>query len=142
MTDIRDCVQTMLRQSLATEQARQEHIRSYEKNGRRIIDGGQTGESSWEITDWRTGEVIETGTGSYDAYDEAARRLDPGGRWVHIDHFEDDAEGEDEPEYDGVPASLAEALRDWLGMAATSDEDVAVVAGWSVEEVSRHREYA
>ncbi|MFE5842105.1 hypothetical protein ACFQ7N_10705 [Streptomyces niveus] len=141
MTDIRDCVQAMLRQNLADEQARQERISSYEKNGRRVVNGGQTGESSWEITDWRTGDVLATGTGGYDAYDDAARRLDPGGRWIHVDHFDVDFEDEeDEPEYaPGVPASLAEALREWLDLNSTPNEDVAVVAGWSAEEVDRHR---
>ncbi|MEV4975549.1 hypothetical protein [Streptomyces scopuliridis] len=141
MTDIRDCVQAMLRQNLATEEARQERIRSFEQGGHRIIGGGQTGESSWEITDWRTGAIIETGTGSYDAYDAAATRLDPDRKWIHVEQFDDDY---DEPDVDhaGIPASLAEALRDWLGMAVTSDEDVAAVVGWSVEEVGRHRKYA
>jgi hypothetical protein len=42
----------------------------------------------------------------------------------------------------GIPDNLAQALQDWLGRAATTDEDAAQFVGWPVEEVSRHREHA
>lgn len=144
---VQQYIEALLRRSLADEQARQERIHEYEQAGHRIIGGGQTGrqddgEATWEITDWRTGALIEAGTGDYDAYGAAAQRLDPDGKWIHIEHIEMDDPEASRPEVApvGVPASLAEALQDWLGMAATSDEDVAAVVGWSVEEVGRHRE--
>ncbi|RST19588.1 hypothetical protein E2C00_00645 [Streptomyces sp. WAC05374] len=87
--------------------------------------GGQTGETSWEIADWRTGELIESGTGGYEACDAAARRLDPKDTWLDIDNVPGGDISEVEPQ--GVPASLAEALQDWLGMSSTPDEDVVVV---------------
>ncbi|MFE1271312.1 hypothetical protein [Streptomyces sp. NPDC058758] len=114
-----------------------------EKAGHRIVGGGQTGrqedgQATWDITDWRTGEAIAEGVGDYDAYGEASQRLDPDGKWIHIDHIEH----MDTPQMDpaGVPASLAEALQEWLDRLSTTDEDVAAVVGWSVEEVARHRE--
>lgn len=94
---------------------------------------------TWEITDWRTGELIKGGTGSYEAYDAAAVQLAPDGKWIHIDNVGDELT---EVEAAGVPASLANALQDWLGSAGTPDEDVAAFVGWSVEEVARHREEA
>jgi hypothetical protein len=138
-TAVRDYVRALLRQYRSDDEARQEHIRSLEKAGHRIVDGGQTGHDEWEITDWRTGETLASGTGGLDAYGEAGKRLDPDDKWLHIDNIDADTEATSvEPV--GIPASLADALQDWLGLAATSDEDVAAFVGWSVEEVARHRE--
>ncbi|MDT0460693.1 hypothetical protein RM550_34060 [Streptomyces sp. DSM 41527] len=143
-TVIREYVKALLRRDLAAEQDRQERIRSLEESGHRIVNGGQTSSGSddvqtWEITDWRTGELIVNGTGGYTAYDEATQRLDPDGKWVHIDQV-----GEAGPDVEavGIPASLGDALQDWVGTSSTSDEDVATFVGWSVEEVARHREEA
>lgn len=136
-------VRALLRANLILEQDRLERIRLLEEAGRRIVDGGQTGEDSWEIKDWRSGAVLASGAGGIEGYDAAAARLDPDGKWFHIDHTDDDEDQERaEPvSHSGVPDSLASALQDWLGMVMTSDEDVAAVVGWSVEEVQRHRAY-
>ncbi|MFE7111791.1 hypothetical protein ACFU98_29610 [Streptomyces sp. NPDC057575] len=141
-TAVREYVRALLRVRLADEQARQERIRALEKAGHRIVSGGQTSSGSdnlqtWEITDWRTGDLIVNGTGDYTAYDEAAQRLDPDGKWLHIDNLDEDST---KVESVGIPDSLADALQDWLGSAP--DEDVAEFVGWSVEEVARHREEA
>lgn len=138
-TAVRDYVQALLRQHLADEEARQERIRILEEAGRRIVDGGQTGQDTWAITDWRTGDLIASGTGDYSDYDDAAQRLDPDNTWLHIDNVDADSTSVKPV---GIPASLADALQDWLGYAATTDEDVAQFVGWSVEEVARHREEA
>jgi hypothetical protein len=139
---IRDYVRALLRAELALEQERLKRISLLEEAGRRIIDGGQTGEDSWEINDWRSGEVIASGTDGLAGYNAAGARLDPDGTWFHIDHADGDEDEDAEPvDRHGVPESLANALQDWLGMTLTPDEDVAVVVGWSVEEVQRHREY-
>jgi hypothetical protein len=141
-TAVRDYVQALLRQYRADEDTRMERILALEAEGRRIISGGQTGQDSWEITDWRTGELLANGTGGIDDYDAATYRLDLDGKWLHIDTIN---VGPDSPEPAsvepvGIPASLADALQDWLGLAMTPDEDVAQFVGWSVEEVARHRE--
>lgn len=138
-TAVRDYVQTLLRQYRSDEDVRQEIIGAREAEGRRIISGGQTGPDAWEITDWRTGDLIVSGTGGIRSYDEAAVQLDPDGKWLHIDSLHTEP-GSVTP--DQLPVSLADALQDWLGSAGTSDEDVAQFVGWSVEEVSRHREEA
>ena len=138
-TAVRDYVQALLRQHRLDEEVLQESIRALEADGHRIVDGGQTGQESWEITDWRTGDVLASGAGDHGLYDDAATRLDPGGKWLHIDNLDT---GLADVEPIGIPASLADALQDWLGSTATPDEDVAQFVGWSVEDVARHREEA
>ena len=86
--------------------------RAKESEGFRIVDGGQTGPhveglAPWELTDWRTGEVIATGTGleSFQAmFDEE--------RWWHVDSLNY------EPVMPasvpgGLPPGLARALANW-----------------------------
>ena len=141
---VQDYVRSLLRQNLADEQARQGRIQDSEKSGRRIINGGQTGRSedgsaTWEITDWRTGELIESGTGDYEAFRAALERLDPDESWIHIGNLSDMDTTEAEVPT-GIPDSLAQALQDWLSSAATTDEDVAQFVGWPVDEVNKHRE--
>ncbi|MFD3569382.1 hypothetical protein [Streptomyces sp. NPDC058667] len=140
---VQQYIEALLHQNLADEQARREHIEELEKAGRRIISGGQTGrqedgQTTWDVTDWRTGETILEGVGDYDDYCAVGQRLDPEGKWFHIDHIGD----VDSPQVDPaeIPASLADALQDWVSGLSTSHEDVAAVVGWSVEEVARHRE--
>ncbi|WP_331759600.1 hypothetical protein [Streptomyces anulatus] len=132
---IRAYIRALLERNLALEQDRQERIRTYEQSGHRIVSGGQIGladdgQSTWEYTDWRTGEVIASGCGS-------TEHLDPEGEWIHIDYMPDD-DGDD-VETGGVPESLAENLRDWLGTTTTPDEDVAFLAGWPLDVVRRYR---
>ncbi|MFG2540641.1 hypothetical protein ACGFU4_35925 [Streptomyces sp. NPDC048511] len=142
-TAVHDYVRAHLRCRLADEQARLDRVCALEAAGHRMVDGGQTGrtedgQAAWEITDWRTGELLASGVGD-DAYDSEGARLDPDGKWMHIDNVEEDLT---EAEPVGIPASLADALQDWVGSSGTSDEDVASFVGWSVEEVVRHREEA
>lgn len=136
-TAVRDYVRALLRQYRADEDTRLERIRALEAEGRRIIEGGQTGPDQWEIRDWRSGETLATGSGGIDAYDATSARLDPNGTWLHIENVPSDLTSVPPA---GIPASLADALQDWLGSAGTSDEDVAEFVGWSVEDVARHRE--
>lgn len=136
-TAVRSYVQAVLRQFRADEDVRLERIREAEAAGRRIIGGGQIGHDAWEIADWRTGELLAEGTGDHHAYDAAATRLDPDGKWLHIDTIDTDPT---DVEPAGIPESLANALLDWLGSSGTPDEDVAQFIGWSVQDVARHRE--
>lgn len=142
-TAIREYVRAHLRCRLADEQARLDRVHALEAAGHRMVDGGQTGrtdddQATWEITDWRTGELLASGIGD-DAYDAEGARLDPDGKWLHIDNVDEDLT---EVEAVGIPVSLANALQDWVGTSSTSDEDVAEIVGWSVEEVTRHRKEA
>jgi hypothetical protein len=141
-TAVRDYVRALLRQYRADEDARMACIFALEAGGRRIVGGGQIGQDSWEITDWRTGELLANGTGGIDDYDAATARLDPDGKWLHIDtiNVEPDSVEPTSVEPVGIPASLADTLQDWLGSSSTPDEDVAQFVAWSVEEVAHHRE--
>ncbi|WP_159026601.1 hypothetical protein [Streptomyces vietnamensis] len=136
---VQQYIEALLRRSLAERLNRLERLEQLEKDGHRIIDGGQTHGDAWEITDWRTGDLIERGIGGYPGYDKAVQRLDPDGKWILHENVDNDDDQEDiEPV--GVPASFADLLQDWLGLRSTPDEDVAAVVGWSVEEVARHRQ--
>jgi len=135
-TAVRDYVQALLRQYRADEDTRLKTIRDLEEGGRRIVTGGQTGQDQWDIRDWRSGELLASGSGGIDAYDAACARLDPDGTWLHIDNVDADPTS---VEPVGIPASLADALQDWLGLTGTPDEDVAQFVGWSVEDVAHHR---
>jgi hypothetical protein len=138
-TAVRNYVQALLRQYRSDEDTRQERVHAMETAGHRIVNGGQTSQDEWEITDWRTGETLASGADGMNGYDAAASRLDPDGTWLHIDTLDTEYT---KVEPVGIPASLADALEDWLGSASTPDEDVAEFVGWSVEDVARHREGA
>ncbi|MFE9427762.1 hypothetical protein ACFYNO_32925 [Kitasatospora sp. NPDC006697] len=135
---IREYIGELLCANLAAEEAREEEIRRLEEAGHRIVNGGQTGMDSWEITDWRSDALIEAGSNGLDGYDAAAARLDPTGTWFHIDHVGEDVDEVPVNTF-GLPDSLAEALREWLSLRSTPDKDVAAVTGWSAEEIQRHR---
>ena len=64
-------------------QAREEMLlASYEANGERIISGGQTGPDTWDVTDYRTGELLAEGsTGWMDVQTLGGRELG-----AHCDH--------------------------------------------------------
>ncbi len=135
---IRDYIRELLRANLAAEEARAREIRRLEEVGHRIVNGGQTGMDSWEITDWRSGALIEAGTNGFEGYGAATARLDQTGMWFHIDAVEDGVDDVQVSSF-GLPDSLADALREWCLLASTPDEDVAAVTGWSPEEIRRHR---
>lgn len=136
---VQQYIEALLRRSLADRQARLVRIEELEKAGHRIIEGGETHNDAWDITDWRTGSLIERGIGGYDGYLHAVKRLDPNEMWILHENI-GDVEEEIPVDPAGVPDSLADSLQDWLGWANTSDKDVAAVVGWSVEEVTRHRQ--
>ncbi len=100
-------------------------LSDYEAKGHRIIDGGQTSSDEWEVTDYRTGEMIAAGDGGMEGYAEVVH--DHGEMWVHIDPI---TEGLDlpDPVTEGLPESLCEALSDWVRERA-DDEDIAMVLG-------------
>ncbi|WNV90264.1 hypothetical protein [Umezawaea sp. Da 62-37] len=112
-------------------------IEALEAKGHRIVDGGQTGQDSWEILDWRTGERLARGDDGLEGYDATTDRLDPDGMWFHIDQIE--SEPGPRPVTDGIPSSLSEALDDWISMRSTSDEEIAEFIGWPAEKVRDHR---
>ncbi|PWW53163.1 hypothetical protein [Actinokineospora spheciospongiae] len=130
-------IQALLSVQARDMQRRDAAIQALQAQGRRVVDGGQTGPDSWEIRDWNTGDELARGDGGIDGYDAVAERLDPDGTWVHIDHVE--VESDPRPVTAGIPGSLGAALDDWLSMTSTSDEDIAEFIGWPVDKVRDHR---
>ena len=123
------CLEAMERHANRREEA----IRKLEEDGYRIIDGGQTSaDGDWEITDWRTDEVLASGPRGYKEYERAVSDL---GQVWHIDQLP-------HPELEDVdpgdlPESLADALRDWVEGAPV--EEVAAWTGWPVDKIERCR---
>ena len=86
--------------------------RAKEAEGFRIVDGGQAGPhveglAPWELTDWRTGEVVATGLGL-----ESFQEMFEKERWWHVDSLN---YGPVLPASDpgGLPPGLARALASW-----------------------------
>lgn len=140
---VRDHIRKILETLAADKAADAKEIAQLEAAGRRIVDGGQItsydedNECGWEITDWRTGEVLASGHSTYEEYIAAYELVDPDGKFYHHDHI-----GETPttvPDTDGVPPSLAQALEDWIGQNATPSSEVAEVAAWPVERVEECR---
>lgn len=111
-----------------------DEIAKLEAVGHRIIDGGQTSQSTWMYTDWLTGEVIASGGGDHD--DDVFDEVDPDGMFIHIDNVERQPVHPDNP---GIPESLADALRDWVDLLKTTDEDIARFVGWNADDVAAAR---
>lgn len=136
-----DLVRAHIRALLSDEaqytQQRDAEVEALEAEGHRIVDGGQTGQDSWEILDWRSGERLAYGADGLDGYDETTDRLDPDGMWVHIDQI--GSEPGPGPVTAGIPESLGEALDDWVSSRSTSDEEIAEFVGWSVDKVRDYR---
>ncbi len=110
-------------------------IDKLQASGHRIIDGGQTGETTWMYTDWQTGEVVASGDdGTSD--DEVLAALDPDDTFIHIANIARQWVGPDNP---GIPQSLADAVENWIDLLSTPDEDIARFVGWSVEDVAAAR---
>lgn len=135
---VKEHVQRLLEAWQRTDDARYDRAEELERSGRRIITGGQTSQTGWDIRDWRTGELIAEGDDGITGYDAAAHRLDPDGTWFHEDHLDND-----EPLPDvvtsGVPPSLGQALDDWINSLNTPDEEIAEFLGWPVEKVREYR---
>jgi hypothetical protein len=116
----------------------EERAAALEQQGYRIVDGGQTssydadGTCDYACTDWRTGETLFTGRGTYEDYLaalEAAARRD-GREWCHRDRVNEvatDGTHDDlallEPaRVPGIPESLVHALTEWVEGPATVQE--------------------
>lgn len=137
-------VRALLEAQAADIAAEEQEIRELEANGYRIVDGGQDGSydtqnrCAWSTADWRTGEVLVSGFGTIEEMEQAVEAADPEGRWVHRDGIGSE-DGPEEVETEGVPASLAGQLANWIGMKATTDEEVAEFAGLPVQRVKEAR---
>ena len=140
---LQDALGQQLRNILDAEAADtaqlEERIAKLEEQGYRIVDGGQIGSyqgddgtCDYACTDWRTGQTLFTGRGTYQDYLaelEAAAGRD-GREWCHRDHVDEVATGgshDDLAQLDparvpGLPESLVRALTEWVEGPATAQE--------------------
>jgi acetate kinase len=78
VTDIvKHHLRRVLEASLNVADDEQDRAEKLERTGHRIVSGGQVSRDRWEITDWRTGEMIAQSDGGIDEYEAALDRLDP-----------------------------------------------------------------
>lgn len=107
------------------EKRKEQILTDYETKGHRIVDGGQTGPDTWEVTDYRTGELIVEGAGGLAGYDEAtSSEQAEREKWVHIDPITEHLAEDDDPITEGLPESLCQALAEWVrDQAAPEDID-------------------
>jgi len=121
---LRNHAREAVRRSRAWHAAAAERRRELETGGYRLVGGdGDANTGEWEITDYRTGQVLASGTDGIGDYDSAAERLDAetqaaGGRGIiHDDHvYDSDALNallSSPPAPEGIPVSLADAVADW-----------------------------
>lgn len=137
---VREHARRVLEKHNRNNEARLERIAKLEAEGHRIVNGGQTSHTGWEITDWRTGEVIAEGEYGIEGYNAATERLDPDGKWYHFDHTFDD-ETLEPTKTPGVPPSLARAIEEnWIDALDTPDEEIAEFISWPVAKVRKYRE--
>ncbi|MFE7928358.1 hypothetical protein ACFU6S_06390 [Streptomyces sp. NPDC057456] len=139
---VKDHVRKWLAANVTVQEAFHVKVRELEASGLRIVDGGQTGSydddgrSDWEVTDWRTGQVVASGHSSFDGMTEALGRVDPDNRFVFLDRLSEETELPDPGPTAGLPESLGEALVTWLEEKADADE-VAEWLGEPVEGIER-----
>lgn len=135
---VKEHIRRVLEANRRGDDTKLERAEELERSGRRIVNGGQISGDSWEITDWRTGELIAEGSDGLTGYDLTADRLDPNGTWFHADHLSGD-EPEPYVATPGMPPSLGQAIEEWVDMLSTPDEEIAEFIGWPVEKVREYR---
>lgn len=89
-------------------------IAKAEQEGARIIRGAQTAEG-WQITDWRTGDLLASGHGGFEGYGLVVDQLDPDHSWLHVARVRERVECQTEEVVPPrlLPATLAECLLEW-----------------------------
>jgi hypothetical protein len=100
--------------------------------GGRVVEGGMISATGWELRDWLTGEVVAGGHGGPAGMASVLSGM------YHADNLYADVSAA-EPATPEIPASLRRVVEEWVCDAATSDEDIAEVTGWSVGTVREHR---
>ncbi|MFE2532591.1 hypothetical protein [Streptomyces sp. NPDC059371] len=136
---VKTFVRSWLAANVRARQAFADQVKELEGSGHRIVDGGQVGSyddegrCSWEVTDWRTGEVLASGHTTMEEQDKTTDALDPGNVWYHRDNMHAfDLVEVDLPE--GLPESLHEPLMEWLENRAEAEE-IAAWLGEPAEEI-------
>lgn len=124
---LRQYVMALVLNDLAWHQVIEDEAVRLEAEGYRIVSGGGGGGGPWDITDYRTREVIADGTGGIEEYEEASGRLSAEGRPLyHADHLLL-MDFPDPPQPAGMPEGLCRALADWV--SGEQDEAVEWLGG-------------
>lgn len=109
-----------------------------EAEGRRLVGGGNDSRW-WEITDWRTGEVIAQGDNGADEADATVNRLDPDRTWITVDNLyaETPDPAANRKSFPFVPDGVVIAIDEWLyGLSEDEVAKVAILTGWTDQQVS------
>ena len=113
---IGEYIRAVLDTAAQAEKAEDDEIARIEAEGFRLVDGGQVAEDRWEITDFRSGEILAEGAGGPDDYFEAASALDNDLRIYYVGAISSEISSRfpvPRPPA-GLPESLAEALANWV----------------------------
>jgi hypothetical protein len=113
---IREYIRAVLDTTAQAEKAEDDEIARIEAEGFRLVDGGQVTEDRWEISDFRSGEILAEGDGGPDEYFEAANALDGDAKIYYVGAIASEIHSRfpvPEPPA-GLPESLAEALAAWV----------------------------
>jgi hypothetical protein len=137
VSDLKTYIQHVLEANHADNARIDQRIAELESEGRRIVAGGQISETSWDIVDWRTNEILAAGNDGLDGYEAAGKDLDPADRWIHYDRVVEDVELT-WVEPGDLPDGLAEVVEDWA-LSGDADE-VAEYVGWTVDKVELYQE--
>jgi len=120
-----DYIRAVLAQAEAGNVAVEERARELEASGHRIISGVRTtpydydGKCGWEITDWRSGEILAKGHSTVEDHGEAIDRLQ---REFSAVFYHEDPMGDEVDQQGGylnhpettLPVGLAESLQTWV----------------------------
>ncbi|GIE76626.1 hypothetical protein Aph02nite_25760 [Actinoplanes philippinensis] len=136
MSDLKTYIQNVLEANHADNERIDERIEQLESEGHRIVDGGQIGETAWDIVDWRTNEILAAGDDGLDGFVAAGQELDPDDKWIHYDRVVEDVELT-EVDTD-LPDGLAAVVEDWALSGDT--EEIAGFIGWTAEKVERYQD--
>src|SRR6266498_2445243 len=111
--------------------ASEAELASLESEGYQIVSGGQTGDyddghnCTWEITDYRTGAILASGSDGLKGYEAASDK----GNYYHVDHIDHVTATVQLDCGQGFTGMLTEALLNWMENARTTDEDIAALTG-------------
>ncbi|GAA2556821.1 hypothetical protein GCM10010435_29380 [Winogradskya consettensis] len=129
---VRTHARRVLEAPLLAERARARRVRELLRAGRRVVDGGLTSATRWELRDLLTGSVVARGDDGPAGLDAALADA------YHSDDLFAEIPGAD-PVTPGIPPSLARAIGEWIGDPGTPDEEIAEFVGWPVARVRECR---
>jgi hypothetical protein len=126
-------VRRLLEAPFAAEQARRRRAREIVRAGGRVVEGGLTSATGWELRDWLTGAVL-----ARDDDGPAGLSAALAGAY-HADGLYAEEPGGSDEAMPGIPPSLSRTIEEWVCAPSTPDEEIAEFVRWPVEKVREHR---